>query len=367
MKRDVIKWMAEGSAGKRVSKETLNHRELIELVSGLDVYEHTQEAFLRAYQALGIDLINRVPLQNEPKPEPTGCSRTHPCTPNYELVPLGVYDTACRTHYFCKDVEAVWDVDMNTVRYSDLIVPPPHPCDAGDIRSREAVLGEIGCYYPMLYTTLFMWPVELFGWEIFMTAALEDPDRFFKHVLQPCIAKSRALIESITEGSSNPVVYVHDDLCDARGPVFPPAWYEEYIFPYYAHILKPSRNRGRKVVLVADGNLEVFLPRLAELGFDGLMFENPATPIDAILDVFNCPGNLLIGGIETVKLTTGTPEQVREMVMLLYEKTADHPGFAFASCGGLHGNIPMENMEAYFDARAEIGITPKDWRICCRA
>jgi len=42
-------------------------------------------------------------------------------------------------------------------------------------------------------------------------------------------------------------------------------------------------------------------------------------------------------------------------------------GFAISSCGGLHGNIPMPNLEAYFDARAEIGATPADWRNRCRA
>ncbi len=53
--------------GKRPCKETLNHAALISRVSGLDVYEHTPEAFRRAYAALGIDIINRVPLDNATK------------------------------------------------------------------------------------------------------------------------------------------------------------------------------------------------------------------------------------------------------------------------------------------------------------
>jgi len=367
MRTDVLNWAAGKQGGKRISKETLNHRGLIEMVSGLDVYEHTQEAFFRAYQALGIDIINRVPLQNAPEPTTPGTTRKHPFNSDYEFSPLGVYDTACRMTYPCADADDVWTVDMQRMSYTDLVLPPPHSCDINDIKARAAALGDIGCYYPMLYTTLFMWPVEVFGWEIFMSAAFEEPERFFETVLQPCIAKSRALVEAMVRGSSNPVIYVHDDLCDGRGPVFPPGWYEEYIFPHYAGILAPARSAGRKVVLVVDGNVSAFLPRLVELGFDGLMFENPATPLDAVLAAFDRPDHLLIGGIETVKLTNGTPDDVREMVRSVQRKTANRPGFAFASCGGLHGNIPMENLEAYFDTRAEYGVNPVDWRTVCRS
>jgi hypothetical protein len=366
MKKDVINWAAGCAGTKRISKETLNHRELIERVSGLDVYRNTAEAYRRAYQALGIDLINRVPLENAPPPVSSGTTCPHPEHPDYEISPLGVYDTAARMRGACRDADDVWSFDMQQLCYTDLITPVPHPCDAKDICTRETAGGDIGQYYPMLYTTLFMWPVEVFGWEIFMTAAFEDPDRFFDHVLRPCISKSRALVAEMVKGSSSPVIFVHDDLCDARGPVFPPGWYDEYIFPHYAQILEPARAAGRKVVLVADGNLTAFLPRLVQTGFDGLMFENPATPLDEILKTFDRPEHLLIGGIETVKLTMGTPDEIKEMVLSVHEKICDRPGFAFACCGGLHGNIPLKNLEAYFDARAEVGVTPRDWRTVCK-
>ena len=243
----------------------------------------------------------------------------------------------------------------------------PHPCDASDIANREQALGDIGLYYPMLYTTLFMWPVEVFGWEIFMTAAMEDPNRFHDQFLLPFARLSRDLVAEIVRGSESPLVFVHDDLCDARGPVFPPDWYERYIFPHYAEILAPAREAGRRVVLVADGNLTLLLPRLRALGFDGLMFESPATPLDAALAVFDRPEHLLVGGIETVTLTCGTPAQVSDQVRRVCSLTAERPGFALASGGGLHGNIPFENLEAYFDARAAFGVTPPDWRTRCRA
>lgn len=366
MKADVYRW-SEGRAGEKlVSKETLNHAGLIERVSGLDVYEHTPEAYRRAYEALGIDLVNRVPLTNAPAPTPADVTRPVAGCP-YRRGPLGVYDTVMRESYLCAAPEDVWSLDTAAVSYEDLLVPVPHPCTAPDIRVREAAIGDIGLYYPMLYTTLFMWPVEFLGWEVFMLAAGMEPSRFHEHFLRPCAAKSRTIVTEMAEATTTPFIFVHDDLASAQGPMFSPRWYDDCIFPHYPEIWGRAKELGKKVIFVADGNMEAFLPRLIEVGVDGLMFENPATPLDAVLEHFGRPGRFLIGGIDTTVLTNGTPESVRAMVRDLAEKTRDCPGFAIASCGGLHGNIPLPNLEAYFDARAEIGATPPDWRVRCRA
>ena len=57
MRKDVMAWAQGTPSDKIVSKEFPNHPGLIELVSGLDVFENTPEAYKRAYQALGIDLM----------------------------------------------------------------------------------------------------------------------------------------------------------------------------------------------------------------------------------------------------------------------------------------------------------------------
>lgn len=364
MKHNVRGYGAGRRTAKRVSKETLNHRVLIELVSGLDVYAHTAEAYRRAYEALGIDIVNRVPLENAPLPTPPGARRPHPGNAAYDLCALGVYDTACRREWPCRDLDELWRFDVAGLAYDDLVTPVPHPVSAADACARQAALGEVGLYYPMLYTTLFMWPVEIFGWELFMLAAAEEPARFAEHVLRPCATKSAALVAKLARTDS-PFVFVHDDLAAAAGPVFAPAWYDEFIFSLYPEILAPARVAGKKIILVADGNMAAFLLRMAAL-FDGFMCENPATPLEAVIEHFGRPGKFIIGGIETVRLATGAPADVRKMVRRVHEQTAHLPGFAMASCGGLHGEIPLANLEAYFDARAEIGVTPPDWRTRCR-
>lgn len=365
MKADVLAWAQGTPTRKLVAKETLNHPELIELVSGLDVYRYTAEAYRRAYQALGIDIINRVPLENAPAPTPRGTIRRHPVRP-YQLAPLGVYDTAMRHTYACPTPEEVWQVDVAGLQYEDLITPVPHSCRAPDMAARTAAIGEVGLYYPMLYTTLFMWPVEVLGWENFLMAAQLEPERFHDHFLKPCAAKSKAIVAEMARASSSPFVFVHDDLATATGPMFRPGWYDRFIFPHYPEIWREAKALGKKIIFVIDGNITEFLPGLVEAGVDGVMFETPATPLEAVVDHFATEGRFFIGGIGTVTMTTGAPEEVRRMVYGLAERAGHYPGFAIASGGGLNGGIPLPNLEAYFDARAEIGANAKDWRTCCR-
>lgn len=365
MHQDVIMWAKGTPTGKLVSKEFPNHRGLIELVSGLDVYQHTAEAYKRAYQALGVDLINRVPLENAPEPTPAGQTRAHPTKP-YNYAFLGVYDSVMRHTYPCATPEEVWGLDVEALNYEDLLTPIAHPCRADDIKAREAAVGEVGLYYPMLYTLLFMWGVEVLGWEIFMLAAFDDPDRFHEHFIMPCVAKSKAIVREMAHASSAPFVFVHDDLAHATGPVFPPAWYDDYIFPHYPEIFSEAKRLGKKIIMAADGNMTQFLPKLIDAGVDGVYLESPATPIEVQIEHFGEAGRFFVGGIETVKLAFGTPAEVRQMVQNLYKRVEHCPGFGIRCCGPLSGDMPLENLEAYFDARAEIGASPEDWRTCCR-
>lgn len=361
MKKDVLLWADGKLPGKMISKETLNHKQLIEKVSGLNVYTKTREAYIRAYEALGIDIINRVPIDTAPIPTPSGMIREHPFLP-YSYSNLGVYDTVTCINYHVDNPEDVFDLDFESINYSDLLVPVPHSCDPEDIALRQLVIGETGLYYPMLYTTLFMWGIELLGWESFLMAASMNPEQFHQKIILPSMKKSVSIAEKMLDTLESPFMFFHDDLASATGPIFPPDWYDNFIFPHYPEIFKPAKEKGKKIIMVSDGNMDDFIEKLIESGVDGIMFENPATDLDKVLELFSGPGQFLIGGIDTAKLMFGSPKEVQEMVFSLARKALNIPGFAISSCGGIHGNIPMENLEAYFDARAEIGANEKDWR-----
>ena len=107
---------------------------------------------------------------------------------------------------------------------------------------RQDALGDTGLYYPMLYTTLFMWGVEYLGYELFFEAALTDPDKFNDKFILPAAKKSAGIVEQMAEASDSPFIYLHDDLASASGPLFAPEWYDEYIFPHYQTIFEPAKS-----------------------------------------------------------------------------------------------------------------------------
>jgi hypothetical protein len=357
MKRDVLALARLERTEKRPSKETLNHAGIVHLASGLDPFTRTPEAYLRAYAALGIDIVNRVPEESAPPPLEPGEVRD--LGNGYREAYLGIYGTLSRIAYPWRDADEFRQSGRFRPDYGALITPVPHRLEAGEIRRRMAALGEVGLYYYMLYTTLFMWGVEALGWDVFLTAAVLDPSGFDEQFLEPAFQESRRLLAELAEVDS-PFVFCHDDLADAKGPVFPPAWYEKHVFPRYRELWRPLKERGRQVIFVADGNMSAFLEPLRAAGADGVMLENPATPLESILRVFG--DRIVIGGIETGLLTRGSPAEVRRHVAEVHARTEGMAGFVLSTPGGIHGNIPLENLEAYFDARVLTGHTPPGWR-----
>ncbi len=357
MKDDVLALASLERAGKRPSKETLNHPELIRLASGLDPYRQTPEAYLRAYRALGIDLVNRVP--DRPVERPLEPGEVRDLGEGYRESYLGLYGTAYRERYPFASVEEFWRSEPLDLDYAGLRTPVPHRLSLRDMRRRSRLLGEVGLYYCMLYTTLFMWAVEVLGWEVFLLAAAMDAEGFDARFLAPAWEATGRLVERLLQGEG-PFVVLHDDLADARGPFFHPSWYERYVFPRYRELFAEVHQRGKQVIFVADGNMGPFLGELRACGADGVMLENPATDFGRILETFG--DRIVVGGAETGVLAREGPQRVRRHVLEVHARTQGMPGFVLSTPGGIHGGIPLENLEAYFDARVETGHTPPGWR-----
>jgi len=113
------------------------------------------------------------------------------------------------------------------------------------------------------------------------------------------------------------------------------------------------------VIFCSDGKLDVFLEKLVELRAHGFMPETPATDLKKLLETGK--NKVIIWGIDTGILTRGSPEEVLTHTQGVLKKTLDLPGFFISSPGGLYGNIPLENLRAYFQARSKFGGPPVDW------
>lgn len=380
MKVDVLNALSGIFPEKIPSKETLNHPGLIEHVTGINPFEDTPRAFRIAWKKLGIDIHVPLPIKNVLPPKQPGSTWKEG---NLRFNGMGVYPTSTVVEY-CSGLEKSttdWILNYDVTQDGFLDENDSRKIPEAEMhasfrpegglqgeghlgtveqlrklaRDFELNFGNEAVMYHLYYTTLFMFPVVRFGWESFMTGALVYPDDFDKKLWGHWSEISRKYAEAAAT-SDTEVVFFHDDLVSGTGPFFDISFYEKYIFSRYNYILEPVVKAGKKIVFVCDGNLEELLDRLLLFPFDGLMFENPATPFNRILDTWGKAGRGIIGGISTTLLTSGTPEQVRDHTREVIEAGRRYPGFIISSCGGLHGNIPMENIITYFKTRDEMGI-----------
>lgn len=380
MKIDIINALSGIFPERIPSKETLNHPEFIEYITGINPFENTPLAFRIAWGKLGIDIHVPLPKENALPPKLPGTTWKEG---NLRLASLGVYPTSTVAEYcpgLDKSVES-WILNYDVSRDGFLEENDSKKIHEAEMHASfrqagglqgEGQLGTIeqlrqlardfkknfgdkAIMYHLYYTTLFMFPVVKFGWESFLMGALIYSDDFDKKLWEPWSEISRKYSE-VAATLDTEVVFFHDDLVSGTGPYFDILFYEKYIFSRYNYILEPVVKAGKKIVFVCDGNLDIFLDRLLLFPFDGLMFENPATPFNRVLDTWGKAGRGFIGGISTVLLTSGTQEQVRNHTIEVIEAGRKYPGFIISSCGGLHGNIPMENIVTYFKTRGEMGI-----------
>jgi len=352
VKQDVLDALSGKLPGKIPSKETLNHAGIIRYLSGLDVYDDTPAAFEIAWRKMGIDI--HVPLMQE--------NATRPLVPGgtWEAdgkiySDYGVYPTCMPLHL---PGQAASQAEDLVFQYDPGRDDFDLPAAIRDLRLRNnafrAHFGSLAVMYELYYTTLFMWPVMTFEWIPFMLAAASNPQRFDEQLWQPWAVISRKHFEALA-AMDEEVVFCHDDLAMGQGPVFSPVYLERYIFSRYEWIMEPVTRAGKKLIFVADGSLDMLLERLLEFPIAGIMYENPATSFEKVLQTWGRAGRGFIGGISTSILTNGTPDEVSKHTRQVIQRGREYPGFIISSCGGLPGTIPLENMLAYLRTRSELG------------
>jgi hypothetical protein len=352
VRQDVIDALS-GSVPSRIpTREALNHAGLVQRVSGIDPWESPADAFSETWRKLSIDVHGPAPVAAVRPRVPGGTW----VQDGWRYADIGVFPTAARISYLD-------DLDRTGEDWIYAYDPRRDDVDAAAL-ARElgaehaefhARFGDLAIHERLYFTLLFTWPIVTFDWEPFVAAAALDPVQFDRCFWQPWAEISRRHVEALA-AMGEEVLFVHDDLATSRGPAFSPEFFDRWIFPRYTRILEPALHAGRRVVFVSDGNLDAFLERLLALPFAGIMCESPATPFDRVLATWGEAGRMFIGGIDSALLAFAQPEEVAGHTRTVIEQGRRYPGFVLGASGGIHGEVPLENLVAYFGTRARMGI-----------
>jgi hypothetical protein len=201
------------------------------------------------------------------------------------------------------------------------------------------------------YNTIFSWCILTFGWEMFLTAAALDEDRF-DAVLEGFCEISLASYRAQAECGCKAFI-CHDDIVWTEGPVFHPEWYREHVFPRYERLWEPLKDAGIKILFCSDGDYTDFIDDLVDAGADGFIFE-PMTDLRYVVENYG-QDKVIVGNIDCRVLTFGDEEAIRAEVERCASLGRDCPGYFFAVGNHLPYNVPVDAIEVYADAIEELG------------
>ena len=202
---------------------------------------------------------------------------------------------------------------------------------------------------PHHYTTCFHWPLAIFGFELLCEVGMEGEP--FERLMAEFAEVSRRITTAWSQVPGVHAFICHDDLTITSGPIFPPDWYRQTIFPHYEAIFAPLREAGIPVIFTSDGDCSLFIDDVFAAGADGLNFEY-LVDLDAVVD--RHPDKILIGNLNSATIAGGSDEQVEAEVRRCIEGGSRAPRFVVNVGGQLTHDIPVEKLDHYLNVRKRL-------------
>ena len=202
-----------------------------------------------------------------------------------------------------------------------------------------------------VYTTCVSGLVEMFGWEMLLTAAGTDPDAFGE-MTNRYMKWISGYFEALAE-TDIPVVISHDDIVWTAGAFIHPDWYRKYVFANYKKIFAPILESGKKLLFISDGTYTQFVDDIIGCGVHGLFME-PTTDMGYIAEKYG-KTHAFVGNADTRILLTGSKEDIYNEVKRCMDIGKKYPGFIMAVGNHIPANTPVENALYYNECYEKLG------------
>ena len=193
------------------------------------------------------------------------------------------------------------------------------------------------------YITLISGLIEIFGWDIMLTAMGIDAREFGK-VANRYADWMQQYFNALAD-SDCPIVKIHDDIVWTEGAFAHPEWYREFVFPNYKKFFAPLKEAGKKIIYTSDGNFTEFVDDIADCGVHGFVME-PTTDMAYIAEKYG-KTHSFIGNADTRILLRGTKEDIYNEVKRCIDIGKNCPGFFMAVGNHIPSNTPIENALYY--------------------
>ena len=200
------------------------------------------------------------------------------------------------------------------------------------------------------YVTLMSGMIDLFGWDLLLTAIGVDPKATGK-MANRYAAWFRQYLEALAK-SDTEVFMVHDDIVWTSGAFADAQWYRDYIFRNYESLFDPLLQTKRKLLYTSDGDYTAFIDDIAACGVNGFVME-PTTDMAYIAKNYG-QTHAFIGNADCRILMYGDKDAIHAEVKRCVDIGRDCPGFFMATGNHIPPNVPVENALRYQDAFATL-------------
>ena len=173
----------------------------------------------------------------------------------------------------------------------------------------------------------------------------DEPERF--HALS---GKITDLLKIVTERACKmgvTALYLMEDLADRNGLTISPSMINQFVLPYANELAEIARKYNVPVMFHSDGNVNDLLDHLIKIGVCAV---NPMQPhLNDATEFKNKYGDKLAvyGGLDNCYIIPdGTPEEVREHVLDVFNDLGKSDGALIFSTHDIPEYTPKENIEA---------------------
>ncbi len=329
-------------------------------MTGIDYYDHPRLCRLKL-QELYPQLRLPIPESDKPKPRPRLELTGESADLEHHTVRWDDGETTTFQHgeAFFKSREEVFAFSpLKKGDFTDWV----HAVCNWDFSSEEAIYQLHRKYYPQewgdkapqgspvdvgIYNTMFMWPLLVFGWELFMECCLYAR---FEPVMAEFAELNRRAFRAFARLPVNFVV-CHDDITMSRGPVCSRAWMNKYIFPRYEEFWGIVKAAGKEVLFVSDGCMDAYAADVMACGARGI-FSEPYTDFKKLARSFkDC---WLAGEGDVRILMRNDPAEIRAMVETMVATGRMSGGYMMCIGNNIPWNVPPDAIKRYLDLSAEL-------------
>ncbi len=224
--------------------------------------------------------------------------------------------------------------------------------DAAQTYKEQAVIGVAS--WGVYHTASFMRGMENIMLDFAMRP--EYLHYLFDRIAEYMLEAAAIMLEKHSNGID--IVYIADDYCSQRGPLFSPDDFREYCFPYLKQMGELIHKHNKKFQLHVCGSVRQYIPQLIEAGVDMLEpIQTRAAGMNPVELKREFGKELCFyGGMDLQDiLVKGTPLQVADEAKYLIETLWHDGGYVFGPGHTyIQADAPLENIIAMYETAANI-------------